>query len=200
MASDNLDAHRYGTNEVRGDGQARQPHGRQCSQNELGLPYALETCLALQVKPVRKDVYKRQLDNCRVYAPFKARVTNLKISEGAYTKVGQQIFVLIDVRRWWAIANFREGQLPHITRGTRADVYVVSEPNRHFSGFVESISFGVTPDPDLIGSFENGLPDVQRTLNWVHLASRYPVWIRVENPDADLFRVSESAVVIIRGH
>jgi multidrug efflux system membrane fusion protein len=140
------------------------------------------------------------LDNCRVYAPFKARVTNLKISEGAYAKVGQQIFVLIDVRRWWAIANFREGQLPHITRGTRADVYVISEPNRHFSGFVESISFGVTPDPDLIGSFENGLPDVQRTLNWVHLASRYPVWIRVENPDADLFRVSESAVVIIRGH
>jgi multidrug efflux system membrane fusion protein len=140
------------------------------------------------------------LDNCRVYAPFEARVTNLKISEGAYAKVGQQICVLIDVRRWWAIANFREGQLPHINRGTRADVYLVSKPDRHFSGVVESISFGVTPDPDLIGSFDNGLPDVQRTLNWVHLASRYPVWIRVENPDSELFRVSESAVVIIRGH
>jgi multidrug efflux system membrane fusion protein len=140
------------------------------------------------------------LDHCRVCAPFEARVTNLTISEGAYARVGQQIFVLIDVRRWWAIANFREGQLPHITAGTRADVYVISEPDRHFSGVVESISFGVTPDPDLIGSFENGLPDVQRTLNWVHLASRYPVWIRVESPDADLFRVSESAVVVIRGH
>ena len=38
-----------------------------------------------------------------------------------------------------------------------------------------------------------------RTLNWVHLASRYPVRVRVENPTSDLFRLGESAVVAIRG-
>jgi multidrug efflux system membrane fusion protein len=81
----------------------------------------------------------------------------------------------------------------------RADIYVMSEPGRCFPGIVESIGFGVTPDADLIGNFNSGLPDVQRTLNWVHLASRYPVRVRVEDPEADLFRVSESAVVIIRG-
>jgi len=52
---------------------------------------------------------------------------------------------------------------------------------------------------DVIGRFGGGLPDVQRTLNWVHLSSRYPVRVLVEQPDADLFRISESAVVIIRG-
>jgi len=57
----------------------------------------------------------------------------------------------------------------------------------------------VTPNPDLVGRLASGLPDVQRTLNWVHLASRYPVRIRVENPPSQLFRVSESASVIIRG-
>jgi multidrug resistance efflux pump len=41
--------------------------------------------------------------------------------------------------------------------------------------------------------------DAQRTLSWVHLASRYPVRVRVKGPPADLFRVGESAVVIIRG-
>ena len=46
---------------------------------------------------------------------------------------------------------------------------------------------------------ESGLPDAQRTLNWVHLASRYPVRIRVVNPPPELFRVGESAVVEIRG-
>ena len=51
------------------------------------------------------------LNNCRIYAPFDARVTNLTISEGAYAHVGQQIFTLIDARIWWAVANFREGQL-----------------------------------------------------------------------------------------
>src|SRR6266404_4974631 len=146
------------------------------------------------VKRARYD-----LDNCRVYSPFEARVTNLTISEGAYAHVGQQMFVLIDARRWWAVANFREGQLGHIRPGMRADIYVLSKPDRRFSGFVDSISFGVRPDADVIGSFESGLPDVQRTLNWVHLASRYPVRVRVENPEPELFRVSESAVVIIRG-
>ena len=139
------------------------------------------------------------LDNCHVYAPFDARVTNLTISEGAYAHVGQQMFTLIDARVWWAVANFREGQLQHIAPGMRVDVYVMSKPDVHFSGVVDSIGFGVTPDADLVGRLEPGLPDVQRTLNWVHLASRYPVRIRVENPPADLFRVSESAVVVMRG-
>src|SRR5271165_1002869 len=140
------------------------------------------------------------LDNCRVYAPFDARVTNLTISEGAYAHVGEQIFTLIDARTWWAIGNFREGQLSHIKPGMRSDVYVMSKPSVRFSGVVDSVGFGVTPNPDVVGKLEKGLPDVQRTLNWVHLASRYPVRVRVENPTPDLFRISESAVVTIRGN
>jgi len=139
------------------------------------------------------------LNNCRVYAPFDARVTNLNISEGAYAHIGQQVFTLIDARTWWAIGNFREGQLQHIAPGMRADVYVLSRPDVRFSAVVDSIGFGVTPDPDVIGRLEPGLPDVQRTLNWVHLASRYPVRVRVHNPTPELFRVGESAVVKIRG-
>jgi len=149
---------------------------------------------AAAVKKARYDV-----DNCKVYAPFEARVTNLTISEGAYAHVGQQMFILIDARRWWAIANFREGELDHIKQGMRADVYVMSRPGHRFSGIVDSISFGVTPNADVIGTFQSGLPDVQRTLNWVHLASRYPVRVRVQNPEPELFRISESAVVVIRG-
>jgi multidrug efflux system membrane fusion protein len=145
------------------------------------------------------ETARYNFNNCRVYAPFAARVTNLTISEGAYAHIGQQVFTLIDARTWWAVANFREGQLQHIAPGMKADVYVMSKPNERFSGVVDSIGFGVTPDADVIGRFEQGLPDVQRTLNWVHLASRFPVRVRVENPPADLFRVSESAVVVIRG-
>jgi multidrug efflux system membrane fusion protein len=145
------------------------------------------------------ETARYNLNNCRVYAPFDARVTNLLISEGAYAHTGQQVFTLIDARTWWAVANFREGQLQHITPGMRADVYVLSKPNVRFSGVVDSIGFGVTPDADVVGRLTTGLPDVQRTLNWVHLASRYPVRVRVENPPSDLFRISESAVVVIRG-
>jgi len=166
--------------------------------------HAVPTLEPLTSQRVAKEAAVKRasydLDNCRVYAPFDARVTSLTISEGAYAHVGQQMFILIDARRWWAIANFREGQLDRIRPGMKADVYVMSKPDRRFSGVVDSIGFGVTPDADVVGSFGSGLPDVQRTLNWVHLASRYPVRVRVENPDPELFRISESAVVIIRGN
>jgi multidrug efflux system membrane fusion protein len=140
------------------------------------------------------------LNNCRVYSPFDARVTNLNISQGAYAHTGQQVFTLIDTRVWWAIANFRETQLHRIQPGMHADVYVLSRPGIKYDGVVDSVGFGVRPDSTLVGTFAStGLPDVQRSLNWVHLATRFPVRVRINAPESEPFRLSESAVVVIRG-
>lgn len=139
------------------------------------------------------------LQNCKIYAPFDARVTDLNISEGAYAHTGQQIFTLIDTRTWWVVANYRETQMKHIVPGMSAEVYVMSRPGVRYHGVVESAGFGVQPDPDRIGRLAQGLPDIQRTLNWVHLATRYPVRIRIDTDVVDPFRIGESAVVIVRG-
>ena len=139
-------------------------------------------------------------NHCRVYAPFDARVTNLVISEGAYAHVGQEMFTLIDTRVWWVLANFRETQLKHIQPGMTADIYFMADPGLRYTGVVESTGYGVTPDPSILGRFTSGLPDVQRTLSWVHLASRYPVRIRIQSPPSDGIRLGESAVVVIRGY
>jgi multidrug efflux system membrane fusion protein len=140
------------------------------------------------------------LNNCKVYAPFDARVTNLTISQGAYAHTGQQVFTLIDTRVWWAVANFRETQLHHIVPGMHADVYVLSRPQIKYDGVVDSVGFGVRPDTTLVGTFvTSGLPDVQRSLNWVHLATRFPVRVRINAPETEPFRLSESAVVVLRG-
>jgi multidrug efflux system membrane fusion protein len=42
-----------------------------------------------------------------------------------------------------------------------------------------------------------GLPKIDRQLDWVRLAQRFPVRIRLDNPD-DSFRIGASAVVTIR--
>jgi membrane fusion protein, multidrug efflux system len=140
---------------------------------------------------------KYDYDHTRVYAPFDARVTNLRISEGAYAKAGQQVFTLIDTRVWWVVANFRETQLQRIRVGDSVEVYTMSHPSERLHGTVDSIGFGVTPDAETIGRFTPDLPDAQRTLNWVHLASRYPVRIRIDHPAADRFRIGESSTVIV---
>jgi len=145
---------------------------------------------------VRRAQY--DYENCSIYAPFDARVTNLTVSEGQYVKAGQQLFTLIDTRIWWVMANFRETQLRAIRPGSPADVYVMSDPTHKLEGVVESLGFGVTPDPDVIGKMSSGLPETQRTLNWVRLASRYPVRIRIVSPPSDLMRVSEVAAVVMR--
>jgi len=153
----------------------------------------------LSGKQAAIDSAQYNLEHCKVLAPFDARVTNLTISQGAYVRAGEQVFTLIDTRVWWVIANFRETQLQHIKPGMDADIYVLSHPDLRFKGVVDSVGFGVIPDADLIGKLTTGLPDVQRTLNWVHLASRFPVRVRLNDPTQDYFRLGESAVVEIHG-
>ena len=138
-------------------------------------------------------------EQCSVVAPFDARVTNLTISEGEYAKAGQQLFTLIDTRTWWVLANFRETQIQRLQVGTPADIHLMANLGQKLHGTVESVGYGVTPDADVVGKLSQGLPDVQRTLNWVRLASRYPVRIRVMDPPPGGLRVGEVAIVGMRG-
>jgi membrane fusion protein, multidrug efflux system len=146
--------------------------------------------LAAKVDRARLD-----LERCRVVAPFDAYVTNMNISVGAYARPGTPMFTLIDTRKWWVVANYREGKVKNIRIGAPVDVYLMGHPERKFGGLVESIGYGVFPED---GSVVTGLPNIERTLNWVHLSSRFPVRIRVQNPDPDLFRIGATAVTVVR--
>jgi multidrug efflux system membrane fusion protein len=137
------------------------------------------------------------LNNCRVYAPFDGYITNLTTSVGEYVHTGIQVFTMIDSRVWWVVANFRETQLNHVVLGSQADLFLMSHENLPLRGVVESIGHGVTPDPSVAGVISPGLPDIQRSLSWVHLAARYPVRIRIESPSSSLLRVGENAVAVV---
>jgi multidrug efflux system membrane fusion protein len=130
-----------------------------------------------------------------VRAPFDGRVVNLDIAQGEYAATGRHLFTLIDTRAWYVIANFRETALKGIRPGMAAEVYLMSDPRRRFGGTVQSIGFGVFPQEG--GSSSSGLPQVPRSINWVRVAQRFPVRIRVENPPPELFRIGASAVALI---
>jgi len=137
------------------------------------------------------------LNNCRVYAPFDGYITNLTTSVGEYVHTGTQVFTMIDSRVWWVVANFRETQLNHVTLGSAADLFLMSHENLPLRGVVESIGHGVTPDPNVAGVLSPGLPAIERSLSWVHLAARYPVRIRIESPPSTLLRIGENAVAVV---
>ena len=156
----------------------------------------LDTLLAQRpAKAAKVSDAQLNLERCTVRAPFDGYVTNLNISEGEYAKPGVPIFTLIDNRTWYVVSNYRESELKSIRPGKHVDVYVMSQPSRRFDGVVESLGFGVAPDDTRLN---NGLPDIEHTLNWVHIAARFPVRIRVQNPDSALFRIGETASTIVR--
>jgi multidrug efflux system membrane fusion protein len=135
------------------------------------------------------------LERCTVVAPFDGYVTNLNISEGEIAKPGIPLFTLIDARKWYVVANDRESELKYIAPGMHVDLYLMGNQSRRFDGVVESMGNGVSPDDT---NMNNGLPQIDHTLNWVHLAARFPVRVRVVNPDPALFRMGETAISIVR--
>jgi multidrug efflux system membrane fusion protein len=137
------------------------------------------------------------VDYCRVKAPFDAYVTNLNIAVGEYAREGQQLFALVDDRVWYVLADFRETYLPSIKPGMDADVFLVTAPGRRFRGLVQGIGWATSSDSS---ATQGVLPDVQRTLNWVRLANRFQVRIRLLERDGEHpFRMGTTAVVTVRG-
>jgi len=156
----------------------------------------IETLLAQRpAKAAKVDSARLDLERTRVLAPFDAYVTNMNISEGAYAHPGGPIFTLIDNRNWYVIANYRESKLKNIGIGSPVDVYVMGHPDRKFAGHVESIGYGIFPED---GKVADGLPNIERTLNWVHLSARFPVRVHIDNPDPRLFRIGATAVTVVR--
>src|SRR5262245_32841937 len=135
------------------------------------------------------------LSYCHVRAPFTGLVVNLNLSVGAFARAGVEVFTLVDTGTWYVIGNFRETQLRHMRQGSAADIYLQSQPNRRFQGTVVGLGWAVLPE---YGTSVNGLPQIPRQLDWVRLAQRFPVRIRVDNPD-DSLRLGASAVVTVHG-
>ena len=170
------------------------------SQAKLGQAmHTIDTLDTLEsqrpAKAARVESAQLDLERCRVVAPFDAYVTNMNLSVGAYARPGSDIFTLIDTRTWYVIANYRESKLKHIPVGAHVDLYLMGHPERRFNGVVESVGFGVFPED---GKVSAGLPDIERTLNWVHLSARFPVRVRVEDPDLNVFRIGATAVTVVR--
>jgi membrane fusion protein, multidrug efflux system len=146
-------------------------------------------------KAAKVDSARLDLERCRVVAPFNAYVNNMNISVGEYAHPGTPLFTLIDTRTWWVVANYRESKVKNIAIGSHVDVYLMGHPDRRFNGIVESIGYGVFPED---GAVTGGLPNIERTLNWVHLSTRFPVRVRVQDPDPDLFRIGATALTVVR--
>jgi membrane fusion protein, multidrug efflux system len=136
----------------------------------------------------------RNLNLTTLRAPFTGIVVGLQIAAGTFALSGRPLFSLIKSDAWYAIADFRETELPRIAVGDPVTVWTMAESNRPFQGRVESLGAGVQ------ASDQDGpdLPKVGRDLNWVVVAQRFPVWVRLDHPPPEAMHVGMTASVKVR--
>jgi RND family efflux transporter MFP subunit len=117
------------------------------------------------------------LDRSQIHAPRNGHITNLRLAQGNYVNAGQSVMALIDDSTFYVQAYFEETKLPRIRVGDPVKVWLMSAGDA-LQGTVESISRGITdrnttPDGQL-------LAEVEPTFNWVRLAQRIPVRIKLD--------------------
>ena len=136
---------------------------------------------------------RRALSDAEVRAPHDGRIVGLTVSTGEVVAPSQALFTLINSEEWFASANFRETDLNRIEPGTCATVYSMIDRRVPMKGVVESIGYGVLGADKI--DVPRAAPYVQPSLNWVRVAQRFPVRIRLENPPERLVRLGASAIV-----
>jgi membrane fusion protein, multidrug efflux system len=137
---------------------------------------------------------ERDLRNTVVRAPFDGRIVGVTTSVGQLVGPLKPLFTLIDTSQWYIVADFRETQLGRIHTGEHAMAYVMTSPKVALHGVVESVGSAVAEPENLSIA---GVPPVQRDLNWVRIAQRFPVRIALERPPGELMRIGASAVAVV---
>jgi multidrug resistance efflux pump len=142
---------------------------------------------------VALDAARLNLERAQVRAPTAGLVTNLDMRTGSYAQAGRAALALVDATSFYVEGYFEETKLPRIHVGDR--VRVTPMGGVRLEGRVESIAAGIADRDRSTGS--NLLPSVNPTFNWVRLAQRIPVRVKLD-PLADGTRLVAGETVTVQ--
>jgi multidrug resistance efflux pump len=142
------------------------------------------------------EIAQQNLNFTKVSAPVDGYITNLQLRVGDSAVANQPIVAVIDPNSFYVEAFFRETFVGNLQNGDRAVVTLMSYPDTPLQGRVESIGWGIAQQNGSTG-FQL-LPSVQPTFEWIRLAQRIPVIVRLEKvPDTVKLRAGTTASVVV---
>jgi RND family efflux transporter MFP subunit len=137
---------------------------------------------ALQQALAAVDNAKINVIRTRVLAPVDGWVTNLELRPGTYATTGHPVMALVDKESIHVLGYFEETKIARVHVGDAVRVRLIGEPQA-LTGHVDSIAAGIEDRERSPSS--NLLANVNPTFNWVRLAQRIPVRVRLDQPPAD---------------
>ncbi|MGO4392758.1 efflux RND transporter periplasmic adaptor subunit [Variovorax sp. M-6] len=147
---------------------------------------------ALRQAQIALNTSRLNLQRTEVRAPTAGLVTNLDLRQGAYASAGHPVMALVDAGSIYVEGYFEENKLTRIHLGDR--VRVTPMGAAALDGTVESIAAGIA-DRDRSTS-ANLLPTVNPTFNWVRLAQRVPVRVKLDQVPSDTRLIAGQTVTV----
>lgn len=173
---------------------------QQAREQEAAAIRAIDTddaaIATVQAREAELGIAERHLRDTTVRATHAGRVVGLSVLSGEMVAPGQSLFTLVNDEEWFAVGNFRETDLHAIAIGDCATVYSMIDRSVPIKGIVQGLGAGVL-DSDRV-NVPRSLPYVERSLNWVIVAQRFPVRVRLVDPPQNLVRVGATAIIEIR--
>lgn len=143
------------------------------------------------------DLAELDLQRTQVRATADGYITNLEVRVGDYAQAGGARLALVRDDAMWVYGYFEETKLPRVHVGDRADIRLMSG-GLMLHGQVEGIARGIADSDNPTGT--SLLADVSPTFNWIRLAQRVPVRIRIDPasvPQGTLLAAGMTATVSV---
>jgi len=142
---------------------------------------------------------KLNLSYTKVFAEVDGYVSNINFQIGSQASANKPILALVDENAYWVFGFFREDAIPEVEVGDDAVVTLLAYPDIPLKGKVESIAWGIAHSDGNPGN--NLLPSVKPVFQWIRLAQRIPVRIKLDKlPENVKLRFGLTASVMIIKH
>lgn len=123
-------------------------------------------------------------------------MTNLNVYTGEFITRGSTAVALVKENTFYVMAYLEETKLEGVRPGYRAEITPLGS-SKTIKGTVDSIAAGVTNASS--SSDSKGMASVDSNLEWVRLAQRVPVRIRLDQQQGNLWPSGTTATVVITG-
>lgn len=145
---------------------------------------------ALEVKAAAIEQQKLKISYTKIFAPQSGKTGKKNVSEGQFVQAGTPLFSIVNDTTYWIVANFKETQIRKFHPGTPVEIVLDAYPDIKVTGSIESLS-------DATGARFALLPPDNSSGNFVKVAQRVPVKIKIENADKykDILKAGLSAEV-----
>jgi len=143
-----------------------------------------------------RDLARLDLERTVIRAPADGWVTNLNVYTGEFITRGSTAVALVKQNSFYVMAYMEETKLEGVRPGYRAEITPLGS-SQIMKGTVDSIAAGVTNASSSRDT--KGMATVDSNLEWVRLAQRVPVRIRLDAQQSNLWPAGTTATVIITG-